>query len=187
MICPTCNQQLPDDSKACPMCGMVFEQPSNQNTVQMQAAEKEYKKFVREDSSFTRIVGMVVFFSLTIVFLFSKHFGTAFICFLFACFIYGVHKVKKDRKNQLKNLSEGKKMINLCPKCKSPNIEMSMVNTGNINAPGKATVSNNINPLKPFTHTNINQNPGFSVNTYGNKCHCKDCGNIFDKPEVFYQ
>lgn len=92
----------------------------------------------------------------------------------------------KNRVSELKELSSGKKIVNICPRCKSQNIQMQMVQTGSTTTHGVSRVSNNINPLHPFTHTNVRKGNDYSNITYGNQCHCLDCGFVFSKPDVLY-
>ena len=97
-----------------------------------------------------------------------------------------VKSSKDNRKNQLEQISAGKKIINVCPKCKSDNIVMDMVQKGSFTMHGTSRIADNINPLHPFTHTNIHRGNDYSSAIYGNQCYCRDCGNVFDRPEVHY-
>lgn len=93
---------------------------------------------------------------------------------------------KESKRKEYENIASGKKRVNVCPRCKSDNIEMHMVVTGGYTSHGKTTLSKNINPLRPFTHTNVNEGSDYTSNSYGNKCHCLNCGNVFTFPEVHY-
>ena len=64
---------------------------------------------------------------------------------------------------------------------------MNMVESGEVTVQGKTTISDNINPLRPFTHTNIRYSPIATNIHYKNKCHCLNCGFVFDKPEKFIE
>lgn len=68
----------------------------------------------------------------------------------------------------------GKKQEVYCPRCHSENCshyqEQKLVN-------GKTRYSVNLNPLRPFTHTNKKENTKLVTET---KFLCNNCGNIFD-------
>ena len=91
-----------------------------------------------------------------------------------------------QRKEELEHLASGKKIVNVCPKCKSENITMQMVQKSTFVMHDKTRVSDNINPLHPFTHTNVKKGNDYSTPIYGNQCHCLNCGHVFAKPEVHY-
>lgn len=184
MICPRCQNQLPEGSVACNRCGTSFVQ--QEQNVQKQAAQDELTKLKKkqefEGFFFGAGVALVAFFT----FLFIHKYFIAFISFAaMALFIFCAVKVKM-REKELAKLAHGNTQVSVCPKCKSPNIQMQMVHAGSVTHQGKTTVSKNINPLKPFTYANINQGNNYTTEQYKNKCHCLNCGNIFDKPEITY-
>lgn len=192
MICPNCNNQLPDNSVACNMCGMSLApqqmpQPNMQQiqqTASQAAAQKELKKKQTEGFLVPYLsIGFGVALSLlALIEPIILLMGLAFIGF-------GVYLLWKRKRNlkELKLISEGASVIRICPKCKSPNIQMSMVQSSSMTFQGKTTISDNINPLRPFTHTNVNHGPVSTINNYSNQCHCLNCGNIFVKPEKIIQ
>ena len=201
MLCPNCNNPLPDGSKACPMCGMsfvaqptaqpMFQQPATppttiqpQETASQIAAKKELKK---KGSEGFMVPILCIFFGLIFLPLAKETHALAFMGLMFIGF--GVYLLWKRhrRLKELKLISEGKTQVKICPKCKSPNIEMNVVQASSYTLNQKTTVSKNINPLKPFTHTNINTGNSTTINNYANQCHCLSCGNIFGKPEIIYQ
>lgn len=100
-------------------------------------------------------------------------------------FWYTSTQVKRHRE-QLEHLAKGEKIVNVCPKCKSENIQMSMVQSGNVTTHGISRVSKNINPFHPFTHTNVKKGTDYSFATYDNQCQCLNCGRVFYRPEVHY-
>lgn len=114
-------------------------------------------------------------------------------CQLFAVIVFIVALLYKlisidqvNRKKELENIASGKKIVNVCPKCKSENITMQMVQKSTFVMHDKTRVSDNINPFHPFTHTNVKKGNDYSTPIYGNQCHCLNCGHVFAKPEVHY-
>lgn len=207
MICPNCNGELrivPEQIGVdgnnlpifhriayCDSCMIKKDLDEKQkDNLQVELAKKEIKKIDSDGGSkfyyiAASICGIAAIFSLTTGSLIQR---LCLFSFLLLGFIYllvqGVN-VKK-RKQELNELSQGKKIINVCPRCKSQNIEMNMVQTGSTTTHGVSRVSNNINPLHPLTHTNVRIGNDSSKITYGNQCICKDCGNVFEKSETLY-
>lgn len=190
MKCPNCNQDLPDTAKACPACGMSFITDNNTNSIikpEMIAAEKEINKIKKEDLKGVLILGIILCIIFAGITIYLKNFwGTIAFIFLGCLAVWGI-KQQNKRISVLEDIKSGKKRYNLCPQCKSSNIEMNLVQTDSTTYLGRTTISDNINPLRPFTHTNINQGNISTANTYKNKCHCLDCGFVFDKPEIIYK
>lgn len=196
MNCPYCNNNLPDGALACPACGASFvqqqpqiqyQQPQQEKTVSQIAAENELKK--TEGSGILVPVMGIGVGAIAVLFSLIGHFniivfviGIVFICLG----SYSLYK-RNARISSLKKISSGANASYLCPRCKSPNIQMNMVETGATTYQGTTRISENINPLHPFTHVNVRTGPTISNTTYGNKCHCLNCGNIFDKPEIIYR
>lgn len=199
MFCPSCNSQLPDGSKACPVCGTSFIQqqpttdelkepfipPNRQETASQKAASKEYSK-IKGD-----FIAYILFAIFSIIAMFVMFFAEKFLYGFIAaalCITFIVLSTKaKERENHLKQISNGAKVSYLCPRCKSSNIQMQMVAANNVSFHGNTTIGENINPLRPFTHINVQQGPTITNTNYANKCHCMSCGFVFDKPEAIYQ
>lgn len=185
MLCPNCNQQLPDGAKACPMCGVSFVQPQPQQPSASQlAAQQELKKKSNQGLLVPIMsIGLGVMFLLLGIHL---HVCAILGLGLIGLGAYSLYK-RNSELSDLKRVSSGAVKIGVCPKCKSPNIEMQMVQAGAYTSQSKTTVSENINPLKPFTHVNVNQGPSTTINKFKNKGHCLNCGFVFDKPLQIYQ
>lgn len=155
--------------------------------IQQTAAQNELDKLRKENP----IRKMIICGVASVIFALGLLIAGIFIGFLFFAVVAVISFVQmgryKSRMTELENIANGKQLIRLCPKCKSPNIQMSMVETGTITQQGTTTVGQNINPFKPFTHTNIKAGNTTTKNQFGNKCHCLDCGYVFDKPETMFQ
>lgn len=194
MICPNCNNQIQDNYNLCPYCGVSFIQPQPQiqyqqpqMNIQQQAAKNELNKMKKNGSSSN---GLLLGFAAIIIAVICLVFGIflGFIFFTIAAILMFIQNANtKKRMKDLDNISQGKTQYRLCPRCKSPNIQMNMVETGSTVQQGTTRISENINPLQPFTHVNVKTGPTISNTTYGNKCHCLACGHVFDKPEIIYQ
>lgn len=125
-------------------------------------------------------------------------FVTAIISFVIEAYLFGMimtisfilhvmmHTNRIAKQDRLEHLAAGKKIVNVCPMCKSTNIKMKVVRTGSRTKHNVSRVSKNVNPLHPFTHTNVKRGNDYSSVSYGNQCHCKNCGHIFAYPEVHY-
>ncbi len=204
MICPRCGKeiQLSDDSRFCSGCGLEFqrqtapivqqpiqqtaiEEPKEQ-TIQQIAAQKELVTLnkVEKNTSANGMIGLLLV--VAFVCLICGAFPITILLVIIAI-IMGVDKSKrKNRMDMLSHISAGQQIVNVCPKCKSPDIEMSMVQTGGFTTHGTTRVADNINPLHPFTHTNVKKGNDYTSYSYGNQCHCRNCGFVFAKPEVHY-
>lgn len=155
--------------------------------LQTQLAQKELIELNKNSQSKTKS-GLITFVLLLItIAAFCVKAILPGIFFLIIMLVYANASVKRDeRKEELEHLAKGEKIVNVCPRCKSDNIEMSMVQTSGMTTHGVSRVSDNINPLHPFTHTNVQKGNDYDFATYGNQCHCKNCGHVFSKPEVHY-
>ena len=165
------------------MCGMSFIQQPQQpeQTASQLAAQSELKKRQSEGilvpaMSFT-IGGMMLLIGI---------FAPASLLIGLPLIGFGIYSLVQRHKriSDLKKISDGAQLISVCPKCKSPNIQMAVVQSSSITLQGKTTVGENINPLRPFTHVNVNHGPTSTVNNFSNQCHCLTCGNVFSKPET---
>ena len=196
MICPRCGKeiQLSDDSRFCSGCGLEFQRQTSQQpieqpqekTIQQIAAQKELTTLDKVDKNSSNNTIVIICLIASVICLLCGAFPITIILVIVAI-IMGVDKSRrKNRMNMLSNISAGKQIINVCPKCKSPDIEMNMVQTGGFTMHGTSRVSNNINPLHPFTHTNVRKGNDYTAYSYGNQCHCRNCGYVFAKPEVHY-
>lgn len=207
MNCPKCNgelrivpEQIGVDGNNLPIYHRIAycdscmikkdldEKPKD--NLQVELAKKEIKRIDADGGSkfyyiAAIICGIAAIFSLTTGSLIQRLCLFSFL--MLGCIYLLVQGVNvKKRKQELSELSQGKKIINVCPKCKSQNIEMNMVQTGSITTHGISRVSNNINPLHPLTHTNVKMGDDFNKIKYENQCHCLNCGYVFAKPEIHY-
>lgn len=134
-------------------------------------------------------VGLYIFASVLFAALAISLFSSpgALFC-LIICIICISATVKRlKRIKELQKIVNGHNRILICPYCKSPDISSSVVQTGITTGPQKSRVSVNLNPLHPFTHTNIKTSAASSYLDYGSKFQCNSCGKIFDTPEEYWQ
>jgi len=204
MVCPNCNKSLPDESIACNYCGNVLNQlevqrqtgqlmtypvaapQMPQRTPEQAGAELELAQ-IKQDSTvelcYIGIIGGIIFIIGSIVgnSLYGVIFGIVIL-------IISISKLSqtKSRIVDLKKIASGRKIVSVCPMCKSPNIQIGLVETGSTATHGVSTVGQNINPLRPFTHTNVRQGNTYTTNSYGSKGVCLNCGCSFDEPERFF-
>ena len=207
--CPNCNAVIQPDAKFCPMCGKeIIAQPQiqppsiqnaeypteryNENSIsatddiQVQLAQKELATLKKETNSGKALLYATILLALSVMsFCFKLYFGGIFFGIVFIAHIISDAN-KRNRKQEVEHLAAGQKILNVCPRCKSPDIDMSMVQTGGFTTHGTTRVADNINPLHPFTHTNVKKGNDYTSYSYGNQCHCRNCGNVFAKPEVHY-
>lgn len=202
MICPKCKKELPDGSAFCNHCGTAInvqptpQQGQPQKTMQQIGAEAELKKLQSSHwkLKYLSIIGIGVAI-LTIGILIYALVPTAESTVTHGPIIIGIIVVivgvisfsnTNERINELKPLANGRRLVNVCPKCKSPRIQMHLVQTNSVTAHGTTRVANNVNPLHPFTHTNIKQGNDYTSARYGNMMICLNCGCTFTDPDRFY-
>lgn len=155
--------------------------------MQTQLARQELDVINKNKESDLKVTILSILLLIIVVLAFwAKAFGAGLFFLVVLIGYVLASSYKKKRRKELTPLANGKKIVNVCPKCKSDNIEMAMVQTGAVTSHGTTRVSDNINPLHPFTHTNVSQGTNFTSNSFGNQCHCKNCGYVFAKPEVHY-
>lgn len=153
------------------------------NNIQQVSAKKELDDLKRKG------VGLYIFASVLFAALAISLFSSpgALFC-LIICIICISATVKRlKRIKELQKIVNGHNRILICPYCKSPDISSSVVQTGITTGPQKSRVSVNLNPLHPFTHTNIKTSATNSYLDYGSKFQCNSCGKIFDTPEEYWQ
>lgn len=183
--CDTCYKMKDiDDEPQQQSAPVVQQQPMN---LQAQLAEQELHDI--QSNRLSERTDLWIFSILIIGTILSFCLGAVFlgIILLLVTLIQGsVAGNKINRKKELTELAAGKKIVNVCPKCKSENITMQMVQKSTFVMHDKTRVSDNINPFHPFTHTNVKKGNDYSTPIYGNQCHCLNCGHVFAKPEVHY-
>lgn len=153
------------------------------NNIQQVSAKKELDDLKRKG------VGLYIFASVLFAALAISLFSSpgALFC-LIICIICISATVKRlKRIKELQKIVNGHNRILICPYCKSPDISSSVVQTGITTGPQKSRVSVNLNPLHPFTHTNIKTSATNSYLDYGSKFQCNSCGKIFDTPGEYWQ
>ena len=183
MICPNCNNTIPDNSSFCNHCGFqVSNNVSQVKEPQQIIAEKQLSN-INIDVPKIGIAAGAIISAISVM---SETTIGFVIGFIIMTVSVAILINAKDKKENLKRIANSDKLICLCPSCKSSNIQMNLVQTGSTSVHGKSFVSQNINPLKPFTHTNIRQGNTYTAAAYSNKCICLNCGYVFDKPEKFY-
>lgn len=180
MTCPYCNSNIPDESAFCNICGA---QVSNrlQNTLLKDSAEKQLSGINLDVPKIGLAVGAVIAFISVL----SETTIGFIIGFVIMMVSSAILINLKDKSKNLNKIANSNKIMYLCPKCKSSKIQMNLVQTGTTSINEKTLVSQNINPLRPFTHTNIMQGNSYTISSYANKCLCQNCGYIFDEPEKF--
>lgn len=198
--CPECGKEISDKAACCPNCGYPIqkaeETKAKNNNVENQ--QKDYTKIAAEaekktvESRMTRgnhsagIAGTV----LGIIALLAGIFDGEFALILGGLFFLALGIVtlgsrNKDKKRiqYLQNVSDGKKEILICPYCKGINIKFDAVQSEVYTSGQTARVADNINPLHPFTHTNIKTTGTRSSTSYKTLYICQDCGKTFEKPD----
>jgi ribosomal protein L37AE/L43A len=187
MICPNCNADIQDNSKFCSSCGKeIF--AGQTDDIQVQLAKAELQNDEKTDETPAQVFSVVCFLGIIAVIIFKPSWSIIAIPILLFFGVGFAHsaRITKAHKEELKQIASGKKIVNVCPKCKSPDIEMSMVQTGGFTSHGTTRIADNINPLHPLTHTNVKKGNDYTSYSYGNQCHCRNCGYVFAKPEVHY-
>ena len=162
-----------------------YAEPAKDMQTQLARQELDVINKNKESNLKVTILSILMIALIALAFWAKAYGGGLFFCIILIGYWIGTSN-KKKRAAELTPLANGKKIVNVCPKCKSDNIEMSMVQTGGVTSHGTTRVSDNINPLHPFTHTNVSQGMDFTSNSFGNQCHCKNCGHVFAQPEVHY-
>ncbi len=197
--CSECGKPISDKAASCPNCGCPidkiqlennhFEKEREKKDYSKMAAQVEKKKVESRITTGNHTAGIIAII-LGILSLLHGIFANGglevILGGLFFLFIgiITLNSIKKDKKRiqYLQNISDGKKEILLCPYCKGVNITFDVVQS-EIHTSGQiAKVSDNVNPLSPFTHTNIETNGTRSSVSYKTLYLCNDCGKAFDNP-----
>lgn len=190
----TINQEPEDPYKGYGQYDKIRQKPKEvehfdaaPDDMQAQLAQRELKALNKNVDSKNKSQVLTVILVILAIgsFLAEAYFGCIF--FMIVAIVYSISmKNKRRRKYELEHIANGNKIVNICPKCKSENIEMHMVEKSSYTTHDRSRVSNNINPLHPFTHTNVKMGSDHTSVSYGNQCHCLDCGFVFARPEVHY-
>lgn len=188
MFCMKCGKELPDNATFCMNCGERVEKTSiedNNNLEIVSQEEKEYpKKIIYERDKSTKDL-IIITWVCAIFCIFIKQYFFSFVC-LFLLMCIKISESKKKKKIKILNKCNGyfyygNKIPWTCPFCGSKDysafVSTDYINTGS----SRARVSDNINPLHPFTHTNVkNSNIGFNTAIQTGKLQCHRCGKIFE-------
>lgn len=196
MLCPKCNKELPDGSAFCNHCGCRIGQAPAQNnnqpprqpqkSMQQIGAEAELKQL----KSISWIGQAIILFIIGVALIVGGIYFRALIVagLGIGIIVYEIVKWidRSERIKKLEKLASGKRIIHVCPECKSPKIQMNIVQTNSVTVHGTTRVADNVNPLHPFTHTNIRQGNEYTASAYGNMMVCLNCGCTFTEPDKFY-
>ncbi len=165
-----------------------------QEGIQVQLAREELRNEAKVESKSDRTLSVMFFVIMLALILWPNKSATMILwdftlvplSFILWLVFAGKAANKDQHKKQLQHIASGRKIVNVCPKCKSPDVEMDMVQSGGFTSHGTSRMGKNINPLHPLTHTNIRRGMDYTSFSYRNQCHCKNCGHVFSRPEVYY-
>lgn len=199
--CPECGREISDKAICCPNCGCPIEKfktaDSNFEKEQIDytkiAAQAEKKTVESRMTRGNHVAGVIATILGILSLLGGVLGGGGFVLILGGLFflIIGLGTLSsqnrdKKRVQYLQNISNGKKEILICPYCKGVNIKFDAVQSGVHTSGQTARVADNINPLHPFTHTNIRTSGTHSNISYKTLYTCQDCGKTFDNPDKIW-
>lgn len=202
IICSECGKEYSDKASACPNCGCPTSAVSekkydflekdvamNREMMRIQELKSEYDKIHKIPMtvySLLQLVGIILVI-VSIVMLASGDVGYFFVFLSIGLAMYVPSTKAYMRSKELEKMISGQNQEQLCPFCKSTNIRSERLAAGSFQVQGKTTVGNNINPLKPFTHTNIKHGNTYSENVYRTEYTCNNCGKRFAKPKTIWR
>lgn len=197
--CPECGKEISDKADSCPSCGYPILATKEAASSNINNEQKDYTKIAaaaeknKVESRITkrRYISGIISIVLGIISLCLGIFGNGGLLLILGGFFFiitgigALNSQNKDKKRvqYLQNVSDGKKEILICPFCKGVNIEFDAVQSGVYTSGQTARISNNINPLQPFTHTNVRTSGTHSDISYKTLYICKDCGKTFINPD----
>ncbi len=202
IICSACGKEYSDKANACPNCGCPTNAVSenkydfierdidmNREALRIQELQSEYDKIHRIPMfvySFLQLAGVILVLASVICFLGGELGG--FILFLIIGLVMYVPSTKAYyRSKELEKLIDGQMQVQLCPFCKSTDIMSERLAAGSFQFQGKTTIGKNINPLRPFTHTNVRHGNTYNENIYRTEYVCNSCGKRFTKPQTIWR
>lgn len=200
IVCPECGKEYSDKANACPNCGCPTNAVSvpkydieadvamNQEMMRLEELKLEYDKIHRIPMtvySLLQLAGMILVI-VSVVAFFSGE--LSFIWMLIVGLLLYVPTTKAYyRSKELEKLIDGQMQVQLCPFCKSSDLRSERLAAGSFQYQGKTTIGKNINPLRPFTHTNIRHGNIYNDNIYRTEYVCNCCGKRFTNPQTVWR
>lgn len=197
--CPECGKEISDKAAACINCGCPIEKTDIQEKEREQedytkiAAQQEMNDVKSRVTDGNRAAGIIAII-LGITSLYFGIFGDGGLWLILGGFFFlfiGISvasSLSKDKKRieYLQNVSDGKREILICPYCKGTNVKFDAVQSGTYTSGQTARISDNINPFRPFTHTNVKTSGTRSDIIYKTLYICGDCGKTFNNPNKLW-
>ena len=198
IVCPECGKEYSDKASACPNCGCPTNAVSvgkydiekdiaiNREMMRIQELKSEYDKIRRIPMfvySLLQLAGIILAVVSIIEFA-SGELGRFILFIVIGFAMYALSTKAYERSKELEKLISGQKPEQLCPFCKSTNLSSERLNAGSFQMQGKTTVGHNINPFRPFTHTDIRHGNTYSENIYRTEYVCNNCGKRFTNPQT---
>ena len=201
IVCSECGKEYSDKASACPNCGCPTnavpvgnydEQKDiarNLEMMRIQELKSEYDKIHRIPMtvySLIQLAGMILVI-ISILLLVGGYVGDFLILFVIGLVMYVPSTKAYERSKELEKLIKGQKPEMLCPFCKSTDLSSERLAAGSFQMQGKTTVGRNINPLRPFTHTDIRHGNIYNENIYRTEYVCNNCGKRFTNPQTIWR
>ena len=202
IICSECGKEYSDKASACPNCGcptnaiseknydfIEKDMAANKEMMRMQELQSEYDKIHKIPMpvySLLQLVGLILVI-VSIIELASGNAGRFVLLIVIGLVMYVPSTKAYMRSKELEKLIAGQKPEQLCPFCKSTNIVSERLASGSFQFQGKTTIGKNINPLRPFTHTDVRHGNIYNENIYRTEYVCNSCGKRFTKPQTIWR
>lgn len=202
IICSECGKEYSDKANACPNCGCPTNAVSenkydfierdidmNREALRIQELQSEYDKIHKIPMpiySLFQLVGFILMI-ISIGALIIGNIGYFIVFLVIGIFMYVPSTKAHYRSKELEKMIDGQKQEQLCPFCKSTDIMSERLAAGSFQFQGKTTIGKNINPLRPFTHTNVRHGNTYNENIYRTEYVCNSCGKRFTKPQTIWR
>ena len=202
IVCSECGKEYSDKASACPNCGCPTHAVSemeydfierdiaaNREMMRLQDLRNEYDKIHRVPMfvySLLQLVGVILIIVAIIEFA-SGNLGKSIVFLIVGGAIFGTSTTTYERNKELEKLIKGQKPEMICPFCKSTDLSSERLAAGSFQMQGKTTVGKNINPLRPFTHTDIRHGNTYTNNVYRTEYVCNNCGKRFTNPQTIWR
>lgn len=202
IVCPECGKEYSDKASACPNCGcptnvvsenkydfLEKDMAMNREMMRIQELQSEYDKIHRIPMtvySLLQLVGLILVI-ISIFALIGGDIGYFFVFVVIGLAMFVPSTKAYERSKELEKMINGQRQEQLCPFCKSTDIRSERLAAGSFQVQGKTTVGKNINPLKPFTHTNIRHGNTYNENIYRTEYVCNSCGKRFTNPQTIWR